>query len=845
MCLEPPTVYYLPLSAAGDGEEEDEGDDDAEAELAAAQAAEDQPLTAEDAERAAAADEARDAAAAAAEATQGAATPAGATQVGDVRRIAAAWAVLSEAMGSAASVKVGHNLKYQLALLLSRRIAVRGELRDPLIGAWMIDPAGALGPDGKDLSPRALAQQYATSWEKRLAGTRGTARDLCCKAAALTYASAASIEERLRREGLDGPYTTQEMPLVACLSRMELCGFRVHAPAVRAAVAPMAAKQKQLEEDAYRLAGRRFKFGSAKDIGRVLFDELQLGAGGLRRERKKTQSGRQAHACATSSAALELLRAEHPLPAMIVEHRQLSANLRNAIKSVVHYKQLDWLRHRDDDDAADDAAAPSAAAAAASQCSHGTPSQCAADGSGGAIDLDAPPPPAPPASPTRAHAVHTRILHTHSETGRLQTREPNLQSLPKPFEFLSVTTYRLAESLHAELSAALVPVEPERSTPILIELTPGAPMAPARLEQLQRRVASDAYDPARPTVTLADEWRRRGFGYTPEHARAVRQLRVRLLGGDGGGGGGSMIVPSDRVWRVRASTCATPQLRPPPGAVVLAPERRVAVELRDAFVARKGCVLLSADYCQVEMRLLAHFSKDADLIGALQDGAADLFETIARRLFALPPAAAVTAEQRGRAKSTSYAIFYGAGPGKLVEELAVELDDAKTMIEDWHAAFPTVKGWTERVAAGCAVDGFVTTINGRKRYLHGIRSRNDAEKRKARRQASNTVCQGSAADLIKQAMLHIDARLAPPDAPHVLHRAAPGRLLLQIHDELLFEVAEEAAPALRDLVREAMTARVAALRVPLQVRIKQGPTWGSLDAVATLVSPPSQAEVPA
>ena len=71
------------------------------------------------------------------------------------------------------------------------------------------------------------------------------------------------------------------MPLVACLSRMELCGFRVHAPAVRAAVAPMAAKQKQLEEDAYRLAGRRFKFGSAKDIGRVLFDELQLGAGGL------------------------------------------------------------------------------------------------------------------------------------------------------------------------------------------------------------------------------------------------------------------------------------------------------------------------------------------------------------------------------------------------------------------------------------------------------------------------------------------------------------------------------------------------------------------------------------
>ena len=306
-----------------------------------------------------------------------------------------------------------------------------------------------------------------------------------------------------------------------------------------------------------------------------------------------------------------------------------------------------------------------------------------------------------------------------------------------------------------------------------------------------------------------------------------------------------MIVPSDRVWRVRASTCATPQLRPPPGAVVLAPERRVAVELRDAFVARKGCVLLSADYCQVEMRLLAHFSKDADLIGALQDGAADLFETIARRLFALPPAAAVSSEQRGRAKSTSYAIFYGAGPGKLVEELAVELDDAKQMIEDWHAAFPTVKGWTERVAAGCAVDGFVTTIGGRKRYLHGIRSRNDAEKRKARRQASNTVCQGSAADLIKQAMLHIDARLAPPDAPHVLHRAAPGRLLLQIHDELLFEVAEEAAPALRDLVREAMTARVAALRVPLQVRIKQGPTWGSLDAVATLVSPPSQAEVPA
>ena len=101
----------------------------------------------------------------------------------------------------------------------------------------------------------------------------------------------------MRREGLDVCNTTQEMTALRSLSAG---GFRVHAPAVRAAVAPMAAKQKQLEEDAYRLAGRRFKFGSAKDIGQVLFDELQLGAGGLRRERKKSER-RQAHACATCS----------------------------------------------------------------------------------------------------------------------------------------------------------------------------------------------------------------------------------------------------------------------------------------------------------------------------------------------------------------------------------------------------------------------------------------------------------------------------------------------------------------------------------------------------------------
>ena len=191
-----------------------------------------------------------------------------------------------------------------------------------------------------------------------------------------------------------------------------------------------------------------------------------------------------------------------------------------------------------------------------------------------------------------------------------------------------------------------------------------------------------------------------------------------------------------------------------------------------------------------------------------------------------------------------------------MHDMSVPEETAKQMIREWHAAFPGVDAFAQRLKRECRErKGVVQTLGGRKRYLPALAGADETKRREAERQVVNTMCQGSAADLIKRAMVTIDRMLLPDGK--ALHTPVPGRLLLQIHarraartcpaparvrsrrccervapwqDELLFEVAETHAPELRRAVREAMVGALE-LKVPLQVKLMQGPSWGTLEVM--------------
>jgi DNA polymerase-1 len=236
--------------------------------------------------------------------------------------------------------------------------------------------------------------------------------------------------------------------------------------------------------------------------------------------------------------------------------------------------------------------------------------------------------------------------------------------------------------------------------------------------------------------------------------------------------------------------------------------------MRACFIAAPGQLLVGADYSQVELRVLAHFSQDPALLDAFRNDE-DIHSRTAALLFDKEPAAITPDERRG-AKTINFGLIYGMGPQKLARELGISLNQAKEFIERYFAKLGTLKQFYEGLVQEALLRGYVTTLAGRRRLLPELHSRNQQVQSQARRQAINTVIQGSAADVIKLAMLRVH------DSP-VLARL-DARLILQVHDELLLEAPAEAAPeAAAELGR--IMQSVASLRVPLKVDVGHGRTW--------------------
>ncbi|XP_028802319.1 helicase and polymerase-containing protein TEBICHI isoform X3 [Neltuma alba] len=268
-----------------------------------------------------------------------------------------------------------------------------------------------------------------------------------------------------------------------------------------------------------------------------------------------------------------------------------------------------------------------------------------------------------------------------------------------------------------------------------------------------------------------------------------------------------------------------------------ADDHHYVVNARDFFIpTQEDWLLLTADYSQVELRLMAHFSKDSSLVELLSKPDGDVFTMIAARWIGCSEDS-VGSHERDQTKRMVYGILYGMGANSLAEQLDCSPVEADEKIKNFKSSFPGVASWLQEAVASCRSKGYVETLKGRKRFLSKIKFGGSKEKSKAQRQAVNSVCQGSAADVIKIAMLRIYSVIVDDiNSPgsscslatrfHMLRDRC--RILLQVHDELVLEadpsVIKEAALLLKASMENAVS-----LLVPLPVKLMVGRTWGSLE----------------
>ena len=236
--------------------------------------------------------------------------------------------------------------------------------------------------------------------------------------------------------------------------------------------------------------------------------------------------------------------------------------------------------------------------------------------------------------------------------------------------------------------------------------------------------------------------------------------------------------------------------------------------IREAFIAEPGQILLCADYSQIELRMLAHFSQDPALMAAFASGA-DIHTAVASQVYNVP-AEGVTSDMRRVAKAVNFGVVYGQSPYGLAMNLGISKGEAADFIEEYFTKYAGVDTWLQQVLKECDRVRYATTILGRKRAIEGIRNYGGRQRNLAERTAINTVVQGSAADLIKQAMLHIHNRLQRENHP--------AKMLLQIHDELVFETPADCVDDLAEIVRHEME-HALPLSVPIKVDITRGPNW--------------------
>ncbi len=237
--------------------------------------------------------------------------------------------------------------------------------------------------------------------------------------------------------------------------------------------------------------------------------------------------------------------------------------------------------------------------------------------------------------------------------------------------------------------------------------------------------------------------------------------------------------------------------------------------IRQAFIAPEGYRIVAADYSQIELRIMAHLSQDEGLLKAFAEGK-DIHRATASEVFGVP-LDKVTGEQRRSAKAINFGLIYGMSAFGLARQLGIPRGEAQRYMDLYFERYPGVLDYMERTRQQASEQGYVSTLDGRRLYLPDVRSSNGMRRKAAERAAINAPMQGTAADIIKRAMIEVDAWLQGQEKPLV-------RAIMQVHDELVFEVhesvLEEASQRIRQLMEGSMT-----LAVPLKVDVGVGMNW--------------------
>jgi DNA polymerase-1 len=238
-------------------------------------------------------------------------------------------------------------------------------------------------------------------------------------------------------------------------------------------------------------------------------------------------------------------------------------------------------------------------------------------------------------------------------------------------------------------------------------------------------------------------------------------------------------------------------------------------EVRKAFIPRdENFLLLSADYSQIELRVIASISEDEGMMDAFSNNI-DIHSATASKVFGVP-IEEVSKEQRYKAKSVNFGLIYGQGAFGLSENLGISRGEAKDIIDNYFIQFPGIRNYMERVKEKAKQDGFVETIMGRRRYLRDINSANATVRAFAERNAINAPIQGTAADMIKLAMIRVDKRMK--------QEQLRSKMLIQVHDELLFDVHKEELDVMVELVKYEME-NAMLLKVPVIAEAGWGENW--------------------
>jgi DNA polymerase-1 len=243
--------------------------------------------------------------------------------------------------------------------------------------------------------------------------------------------------------------------------------------------------------------------------------------------------------------------------------------------------------------------------------------------------------------------------------------------------------------------------------------------------------------------------------------------------------------------------------------------------IRRAFVPKPGCVFVSADYSQIDLRVMAHLSGDKTLVEAFNTGE-DIHVRTATEVLGITPDK-VNTEARRLAKVINFGIIYGMGPQRLAGELGIALSEASDYIKRYFERLPGVRAWLDETVRIARTTGYVTTMYGRRRYLPELNAQPGGARAQAERIAINTPIQGTAADLIKLAMIRLDRALR--------ERGLGARMILQVHDELLLEAPKEEWVEAAALAKREMEG-VAELKIPLKVDLKSGPNWAEMSGAA-------------